>query len=159
MWKKRCDACKKKSAWCNRKAIFHYKGKLQEVFCPGLNEIKYDYVDSKEHFYLQYHVIATENRHETTLQKTNDHTRSQGRGQRGTAPPKFLENTVLLCIERRFSNQNSVIRLKSNILPPQHFWAGYATANDPSSNGVPRVYRAWVQPQFKRSQPVGGSIK
>jgi len=83
-----------------------------------LNEIKYDYVDSKEHFYLQYHVIATENRHETTLQKTNDHTRSQGRGQRGTAPPKFLENTVLLCIERRFSNQNSVIRLKSNILPP-----------------------------------------
>jgi len=48
---------------------FHYKGKLQEVFRAGLNEIKYDYVDSKQHFYLQYHVTTTENRHETTLQK------------------------------------------------------------------------------------------
>jgi len=26
-----------------------------------------------------------------------------------------------LCFERRFSKQNSVIRLKSNILPPQKF--------------------------------------
>ena len=51
---------------------FHYKGKLQELFRAGLNEIKYDYVDSKQHFYLQYRVAATENRHETTLQKTND---------------------------------------------------------------------------------------
>jgi len=25
-----------------------------------LNEIKYDYVDSKQHFYLQYHVAATD---------------------------------------------------------------------------------------------------
>jgi len=32
-----------------------------------------------------------------------------------------------LCFERRFSKQNSVIRLKSNILAPQNFWAGYAT--------------------------------
>jgi len=30
---------------------FHYKGKLQEVFRVGLNEIKYDYVDSKQHFF------------------------------------------------------------------------------------------------------------
>jgi len=66
-----------------------------------LNEIKYDYADSKQHFYLQYHVAATENRHETTLQKTNDI----------------------------------------------------------SSSGVPRVYPAWGQTQFKRSQPVRGSIK
>jgi len=72
MWKKGCDACKKKSVRCNRKATFHYKGKLQELFRAGLNEIKYDYVDSKQHFYLQYRVAATENRHETTLQKTND---------------------------------------------------------------------------------------
>jgi len=35
-----------------------------------LKEIKYDYVDSKQHFYLQYHVAA--NRHESTLQKAND---------------------------------------------------------------------------------------
>ena len=67
MWNKGCDACKKKSVWCNRKATFHYKDKLQEVFRAGLNEIKYDYVDSKQLFYLQYHVAATENRHETTL--------------------------------------------------------------------------------------------
>jgi len=25
-----------------------------------LNEIKYDYVNSKQHFYLQYHVAATD---------------------------------------------------------------------------------------------------
>jgi len=29
--------------------------------------------------------------------------------------PKFLENIVILCFESRFSEQNSVIRLKSNI--------------------------------------------
>jgi len=45
---------------CNRKAAFHYKGKLQKVVRAGLNEIKYDYVDSKQHFYLQYHVAATD---------------------------------------------------------------------------------------------------
>ena len=56
MWTKGCDACKKKSVRCNRKATFHCKGKLQEVFRAGLNEIKYDDVDSKQHFYLQYHV-------------------------------------------------------------------------------------------------------
>jgi len=42
------------------------------------------------------------------------------------APLKFLENIVILCFERRFSKQNSVIRLKSNIFaPPQSF--GLAT--------------------------------
>ena len=47
---------------------------------------------------------------------------------KGAMPPKILENMVILCFERRFSKQNSVIRLKSNILPPlQNFWAGYAT--------------------------------
>jgi len=29
---------------------------------------------------------------------------------------KFLENIVILCFERRFSKQNSVIRLNLNIL-------------------------------------------
>jgi len=97
--KERLWACKKKSVRCNRKATFQYKGKSQEVFRAGLNEIKYDCVASKQHFYLQYHVAATENRHETTLQKTND----------------------------------------------------------TSSSSVPRVYPAWGQTQFKRSQPVGAA--
>ena len=43
-------------------------------------------------------------------------------GQRSRAPARFLEKTVIFCFERRFSTQNSVIRLKSNILaPPQIF--------------------------------------
>jgi len=33
-------------------------------------------------------------------------------------PLQFLENIVFWCFERRFSKQNSVIRLKSNISPP-----------------------------------------
>jgi len=37
------------------------------------------------------------------------------------APHKVLENIGILCVERRFSRQNSVIRLKSNILAPPIF--------------------------------------
>jgi len=37
--------------------------------------------------------------------------------------PKVLENIVILCFEMRFSKQNSVIRLKSNILTPQNFYS------------------------------------
>ena len=49
-------------------------------------------------------------------------------GAKGVMPlPKFLENIVILCFERRFSIQNSVLHLKSNILPPPNFWAGYVT--------------------------------
>jgi len=33
-------------------------------------------------------------------------------------PPKFLENIVILCFERRFSKQNSVIRLKQCFSTP-----------------------------------------
>jgi len=41
---------------------------------------------------------------------------------KGAVPPsKCLENIVILCFKRRFSKQNSVIRLKSNILHPQIF--------------------------------------
>jgi len=58
-----------KTRW---KVTFHYKGKSQEVFRAGLKEIKYDYVDSKQHFYLQYHVVATDMKalckQQTTLQ-------------------------------------------------------------------------------------------
>jgi len=50
------------------------------------------------------------------------------RGVNGAMPHKFLEHIVILYFERRFSKQNSVIRLKSNIWPPPFFWAGYATA-------------------------------
>jgi len=39
--------------------------------------------------------------------------------------PKCLKNIVILCFDRRFSEQNSVICLKSNILDPQIF--GLAT--------------------------------
>jgi len=56
-------------------------------------------------------------------------------------PPKFLENIVILCFERRFSKQNSVIRLKSNILPPPNFWAGYAT--DSRGSGQQDLPRTW----------------
>jgi len=59
---------------CTRKATIHYKSKLQEVLSAGLNEITYDYVDSKQHFYVQYHVAATDVKalckKQTTLQAT-----------------------------------------------------------------------------------------
>jgi len=52
------------------------------------------------------------------------------RGAKGPSPPKFLEHIVILYFERRFSKQNSVIRLKSDILAPPNSppnsWAGYA---------------------------------
>ena len=44
------------------------------------------------------------------------HRRSQGRAKGAMPPPKFVENIVILCFERRFSKQNSVIRLKLSIL-------------------------------------------
>jgi len=43
-----------------QKSDISLQGKLQEFFRGSLNEIKYDYVDSKQHFYLQYHVAATD---------------------------------------------------------------------------------------------------
>jgi len=55
-------------------------------------------------------------------------------GAKGPCLQKCLENMVILCFERRFSKQNRVIRLKSNILPPQNFRAGYAT--DPHRKSV-----------------------
>jgi len=42
-------------------------------------------------------------------------------GLKVPCPPKFLEHIVMLCFERRFSKHNSVIRLKSYILPPKKF--------------------------------------
>ena len=51
------------------------------------------------------------------------HRCSQG-GPSGPCPPKFFKNIVILCFERRFSKQKSVIRLKLNSLLPPNFWAG-----------------------------------
>jgi len=44
-------------------------------------------------------------------------------GKRAMLPQKYIENIVISCIERRLSKQNSVIRLKSNILAPPKFLA------------------------------------
>jgi len=59
--------------------------------------------------------------------RSNSHCNGNRRDKQGT------ENIVILCFDRRFTKQNSVIRLKSYISPPQIFWpppnfsAGYAT--------------------------------
>ena len=42
-------------------------------------------------------------------------------GKKGHGPQNFLENIVILCFDRRFSKQNSVIRPKSNLLAPPNF--------------------------------------
>jgi len=47
------------------------------------------------------------------------------RGPRVPFPSKFSAHIVILCFEKRYPKQNSVIRLKSNILTPQIF--GLAT--------------------------------
>ena len=39
-------------------------------------------------------------------------------------PPQIFRKYSHFCFERRFSEQNSLIRLKSNILPPQIFGLG-----------------------------------
>jgi len=61
------------------------------------------------------------------------HRRSQ-RGPSGPCLPQIFRTYSHLCCERRYHKQNSVIRLKSNILAPTkffgslNFWAGYSTA-------------------------------
>jgi len=47
--KRTCDVAKKRHFIIARSFYCHN---------AGLNDIKYDYVDSKQHFYLQYHVSA-----------------------------------------------------------------------------------------------------
>jgi len=43
-------------------------------------------------------------------------------------PPKFLEHIVILCFERRYHKQNSVLRLNSNILPSRFLgWLRYCS--------------------------------
>jgi len=45
------------------------------------------------------------------------HRRSQG--GKGAVPPKFLAYLMIACFEKWCLKQNSVARLKSNILPPK----------------------------------------
>ena len=80
------------------------------------------------------------------------HRRSLG-GPRGHVPPNFRTYSHLW-FERRYHNQNSVIRLKSNILTPPNFWAGDATAcksklpnlqADCFTVGLYRVIITWQQ--------------
>jgi len=58
------------------------------------------------------------------------HRRSQG-GQTDHVPPKCLEKIIILCFERRFSEQSSVIGLKSNFLPHPKFlgWLRHCMAD------------------------------
>ena len=65
---------------------------------------------------MQETIIAIQDRCST------QHRRSQG-GLKVHVPPKFLEHIIILWLERRFPKQNSVIRLKSNILPTPNFFA------------------------------------
>jgi len=51
------------------------------------------------------------------------HRHSQG--AKGPCPQKFLERSHF-ALKEAFFQTNSVIRLKSDILPPPNFWAGYA---------------------------------
>jgi len=44
--------------------------------------------------------------------------------------PFFLEYLVILCFERKYLKQNTVARLKSNILTHPKFSAGNATAHE-----------------------------
>jgi len=50
--KRTCDVAEKRH--------FIAKVSYKKFFRAGLNEIKYDHVDSKQHFYLQYHVAETD---------------------------------------------------------------------------------------------------
>jgi len=72
--------------------------------------------------------------------RTAWHRRSQG-GKRPCPSTKFLENIFIFCFEKRFSKQNSVIRLKSNILAPQKFlgWLRHCSLAIVALNEV--VYR------------------
>jgi len=49
------------------------------------------------------------------------------KGAQGAMPPEFLACIVISCFGRRHPKQNTVTRLKSNILAPQIFRAGLAT--------------------------------
>jgi len=55
-------------------------------------------------------------------------------------PPKYVENIVILCFERCFSKQNSVIRLKLNIL---EYTAEYWQYTLPKTVYKFFIFRVW----------------
>jgi len=59
-------------------------------------------------------------------------------------PRKFLENIVILCFKRRFSKQNSVIRLKSYTLAPTNFFG-------------PHNFLGWLRHCNQQGMYVGGN--
>jgi len=96
--------------------------------CP----IRIAYTDCQQRLLVAFQVSSC--RFVSILCLPHTHRRSQG-GQRDHGPSKYLENIVIVCLEKRFSKQNSLFRLKSNVLSPPKFsalpnsWAGYATAH------------------------------
>jgi len=90
------------------------------------------YTDCQQRLLVAFQVSSC--RFVSILCLPHTHRRSQG-GQRDHGPSKYLENIVIVCLEKRFSKQNSLFRLKSNVLSPPKFlalpnsWAGYATAH------------------------------
>jgi len=54
-------------------------------------------------------------------------------------PTIFSENMVILWFERRFSKQNTVIRLKSNILPHPKLLSWLRHCLQPHSVGASRL--------------------
>ena len=56
------------------------------------------------------------------------HRRRQGE-QEAMDLPHFLEYLVISWFRRKYLKQNTVARLKSNILTHPKFWAGHATAH------------------------------
>jgi len=87
-----------------------------------------------EHTNTAQRSIISENKRKTVVFNLATQTPDIGvaRGSRGPYPPTFSEHIVILCFKRRYPKQNSVICLKSSILPPSifyplpNFWAGYA---------------------------------
>jgi len=75
-------------------------------------------------------------------------------GPKGPCPPKFLKRIVILYFQRRFSKQNRIILLKSDILAspkifchPPISWAGYATVTKAKNQKTPiteRLTREWL---------------
>jgi len=69
-----------------------------------------------------------------------------GGGDKGYMALKLLENIVILCFEVRFCKQNSVIRLKWNILPPKFLgWLRYCSLAIAALNKI--VHRNNVERQ------------
>ena len=44
------------------------------------------------------------------------------RGAKRAIFPQFLEHTVILCFERRFSNKIGLFAWNQTFCPPPHFW-------------------------------------